>query len=82
MKFMNTLKVCRLSDKARLPTRGSELAAGLDIYSAESKTIPANSQILIKTDLQIELPAGCYGRLASRSDLASRHQIYVCAGNR
>lgn len=32
------------------------------------------------TDIQIELPSGCYGRVAPRSGLAAKHFIDVGAG--
>lgn len=32
------------------------------------------------TDLQIEVPEGCYGRIAPRSKLAYKHGIHVGAG--
>ncbi|GAA98289.1 uncharacterized protein L969DRAFT_93109 [Mixia osmundae IAM 14324] len=72
--------VQRLSDKARLPTRGSALAAGYDLYSAESKTIPARGKALINTELSIAVPEGTYGRVAPRSGLASKHMIDTGAG--
>ena len=37
-------------------------------------------QALIKTDLQIAMPPGCYGRIASRSSLTHHHGIEVGAG--
>lgn len=35
---------------------------------------------MIKTDLQIKLPAGCYGRVAPHSGLALQHHIDVGGG--
>lgn len=32
------------------------------------------------TDLAVEVPAGCYGRVAPRSGLAAKHHIDVGAG--
>lgn len=39
--------------------------------------IPARGKGLVKTDLQIELPSGCYGRVAPRSGLAVKNFIDV-----
>ncbi len=39
--------------------------------------VPARGKELIKTDLQIELPPGCYGRVAPRSGLAWKNFIDV-----
>ncbi|KAL4081978.1 dUTPase-like protein [Scleroderma yunnanense] len=66
------LLVKRLSDKAKLPTRGSALAAGYDLYSAENKTIPARGKALIDTQISIAVPDGTYGRVAPRSGLETK----------
>ncbi|XP_075210735.1 deoxyuridine triphosphatase isoform X2 [Lycorma delicatula] len=42
--------------------------------------IPAHGKVLIKTDLQIELPVGCYGRVAPRSGLSWKHHLDIAAG--
>ncbi|KAF8631122.1 hypothetical protein AX15_002469 [Amanita polypyramis BW_CC] len=74
------LLVKRLSKKARLPTRGSALAAGYDLYSAESKVIPARGKAMVDTQLSVAVPVGTYGRVASRSGLASKFMIGTGAG--
>lgn len=70
----------KLSDQATTPSRGSDLAAGYDLYSAENKIIPKQGKALVKTDIAIALPAGCYGRVAPRSSLSWKHHIDVGAG--
>jgi hypothetical protein len=47
------------------------------LCSAYDATVPARGKELIKTDLQIKLPTGCYGRIAPRSGLAVHHHIDV-----
>ena len=74
------LKCVRLSENARIPTRGTYRSVGHDLYSAYEYTICAGGQALVKTDLQIAMPPGCYGRIASRSSLAHFHGIDVGAG--
>ncbi|XP_011783960.1 PREDICTED: deoxyuridine 5'-triphosphate nucleotidohydrolase, mitochondrial isoform X2 [Colobus angolensis palliatus] len=74
------LRFARLSEHATAPTRGSPRAAGYDLYSAYDYTIPAMEKALVKTDIQIALPSGCYGRVAPRSGLAAKHFIDVGAG--
>lgn len=80
-----SLLVKRLSEKAKVPTRGSAFAAGYDLYrycgcptqfflltladSAEKKTIPAHGKALVDTQISIAVPAGTYGRVAPRSGL-------------
>jgi dUTP pyrophosphatase len=76
----STLKFVRLSEHVGAPFKGSERAAGFDLTSAYDYVVPARGMQLVKTDLQIELPAGCYGRVAPRSGLAVKHGIDVGAG--
>ncbi|KAF9055042.1 dUTP pyrophosphatase [Hymenopellis radicata] len=75
-----SLLIKRLSDKAKLPTKGSALAAGYDLYSAEKKVIPARGKAAIDTQISIAVPIGTYGRVAPRSGLASKFMIDTGAG--
>ncbi|XP_058521871.1 deoxyuridine 5'-triphosphate nucleotidohydrolase, mitochondrial isoform X1 [Ochotona princeps] len=77
---MLRLRFTRLSEHATAPTRGSARAAGYDLYSAYDYTIPPMEKAVVKTDIQIALPSGCYGRVAPRSGLAAKHFIDVGAG--
>ncbi|TNY19945.1 dUTPase-like protein [Rhodotorula diobovata] len=72
--------VQRLVDSAKLPARGSALAAGYDLAAAEAKVVPAQGKALISTGLAIAVPEGTYGRIAPRSGLASKHMIDTGAG--
>ena len=74
------LEVKLLSDTAKLPTKGSNKAAGWDLYSAEEKIIPPNEKALISIDISISTPPDTYARVAPRSGLASKHFIDVGAG--
>lgn len=74
------LLIKKLSDFATVPTKGSKLSAGYDLYAAYDYVIKARGKEMVKTDLQIALPTGCYGRVAPRSGLAWKHSIDVGAG--
>lgn len=52
------LLIKKLSDQAKLPTRGSTHAAGYDLYAARETTIPARGKALVDTDLSMAVPAG------------------------
>lgn len=52
------LLIKKLSDKARLPTRGSAFAAGYDLYAAKETVIPARGKALVDTDISMAVPAG------------------------
>ncbi|XP_041034351.1 deoxyuridine 5'-triphosphate nucleotidohydrolase, mitochondrial-like isoform X2 [Carcharodon carcharias] len=74
------LRFARLSENAHPPTRGSERAAGFDLYSAYDYVVSAQDKVIVKTDIQIAIPSGFYGRVAPRSGLAAKHFIDVGAG--
>ncbi|KAM5245235.1 deoxyuridine 5'-triphosphate nucleotidohydrolase, mitochondrial isoform 1-T1 [Hipposideros larvatus] len=74
------LRFVRLSEHATAPTKGSTRAAGYDLYSAYDYTLPPMEKIVVKTDIQMALPSGCYGRVAPRSGLAAKYFIDVGAG--
>uniref|UniRef100_A0AAV1U859 Deoxyuridine 5'-triphosphate nucleotidohydrolase n=1 Tax=Peronospora matthiolae TaxID=2874970 RepID=A0AAV1U859_9STRA len=74
------LRVKKLSPQAILPSRGSSLAAGLDLAAAYDAVIPAGSKGLVKTDLAIAVPDCCYARVAPRSGLALKNFIDTGAG--
>ena len=74
------LRVKLLSTAAQAPTRGSEHAAGYDLYGAVEVTVPAGGRALVPTNIAVSLPDGCYGRVAPRSGLALKHGIDVGAG--
>ena len=74
------LRFVKLTENARAPTRGSPRAAGLDLYSAYDTTVPTRGKALIPTDLQIQPPEGCYGRIAPCSGLALQHHIDIGGG--
>ncbi|XP_047468507.1 deoxyuridine 5'-triphosphate nucleotidohydrolase-like [Penaeus chinensis] len=79
-ELKNVLKFKKLTEHAFTPLKGSKCAAGFDLCSAYDLTIPANGKSLIKTDIQVELPEGCYGRIAPRSGLSWKHHLDVGAG--
>lgn len=70
----------RLHPEARLPTRGSAEAAGLDLYAVERVTIEPGGRAAVRTGLAVAIPRGFYGRVAPRSGLAVRHGLDVLAG--
>ena len=52
------LLIKKLSDKAKLPTRGSAFAAGYDIYAARDTVVPARGKVLVDTDISMAVPDG------------------------
>ena len=77
---MSVLRVRRLSENAVLPVRGSGLAAGYDLASAEDIVIPARGKAIAKTDLAMAIPLGHYGRIAPRSGFSWKKHTDIGAG--
>ena len=65
---------------AVMPTRGTDGAAGYDLYAIEDVTINCFNFTLVSTGVSMAIPAGHYGRVAPRSGLAVKHGVMVGAG--
>jgi deoxyuridine 5'-triphosphate nucleotidohydrolase len=74
------LKFSRLHPGAKLPTRGSRRAAGLDLYAIESLTLEPGARAAVRTGLAVAIPEEFYGRVAPRSGLAVNYGLDVLAG--
>lgn len=67
----------KLSDLAKTPTRGSEYAAGYDLYAATQVgiTIQPHSTVKVGTGLAFELPENTFAAIFARSGLATKHGL-------
>ena len=74
------LPFVKISTNAITPKRATEGSVGLDFYSPANFIIPPHDQLLIPTQIELQIPLGYYGRLASKSGLAILHQLHVGAG--
>jgi dUTP pyrophosphatase len=77
---IDVLRFKQLDPKAVLPTRGSALAAGLDLCSIEDVELGAKQRAMVQTGLAVAIPPGFYGRVAPRSGLAAKNGLDVLAG--
>ena len=68
----NTIKIERISDSAKLPTRAHSGDAGLDLYANEYCSIVPYGQALVATGIKIVIPHGCAGLIWDRSGLATK----------
>ena len=73
----NCIKYKKLKDAAIEPTRGSEYAAGYDLYACidENITILPHTTEKIGTGLAIELPIGSFGAIFARSGIATKQGL-------
>ena len=74
------IRVMKLSESATIPTRGSEVAAGWDLYASQECVVPARGKAIIATDIAIAVPVGYYGRVAPRSGMAWKKHTDIGAG--
>ena len=67
----------KLNDLAITPTRGSEYAAGYDLYAATSYTIEVepHSTVKVGTGLAVELPENTFAAIFPRSGIASKRGL-------
>lgn len=68
---MEQMKVKLVNEYAQLPTRGSEDAAGLDLYCPFHIKVPADSQKKIPLGVAVEIPEGHMGLLVPRSSMSN-----------
>lgn len=71
------IKVKKLNDLAKMPSRGSSDAAGYDLYAATDYIIDIapHSTIKIGTGLSFELPSGTFSAIFARSGIATKRGL-------
>jgi dUTP pyrophosphatase len=74
---MANIKVKKLNEFAKLPTRGSSDAAGYDLYAATNQIldIAPHSTIKVGTGLSFELPEGTFAAIYARSGIATKRGL-------
>lgn len=77
MNIINLINVKKLKENATLPTRGSEYAAGYDLYAAIDETLvigPHETQ-KVGTGLAFDLPNNTFAAIFARSGLATKEGL-------
>ena len=69
------LRVARLKEGARLPSRAHAGDAGLDLYACEDAHLGPGERWSVGTGIAIEVPEGHAGLVLPRSGLAREHGI-------
>ena len=69
------VKVAKIDERARMPTKGSINAAGWDLYALEDMTIPFRKSMKIRTGIKVAIPNGYEGQVRSRSSLGKKGLI-------
>lgn len=69
------LKVKLLRESAKLPTRGTEDSAGLDLYAVDGCYVRPHQNIAIHTGIAMQIPQGYVGLLFARSGLSTKQLL-------
>lgn len=71
------INIKRLTDTAIIPTRGSEYAAGYDLYAdvQEAVVIKPHETVKVGTGLAVEIPVGYFGAIVARSGIATKQGL-------
>jgi dUTP pyrophosphatase len=71
------IKVKLLRGEAKIPIKGTEDAAGYDLYSCEEHVFLPECRRLISTGIALEIPGGYEGQIRPRSGLAAKKGLTV-----
>ena len=76
-----SLRVKKLTDTAKVPTRGTDESVGFDVYLDEAEVIIEPGQIqLLPTGISAKPPPNSYIRIAPRSGLTVKRHLHSLAG--
>lgn len=76
---MNEIKVFKLSDTAKLPTKADGDMC-YDIYANEDSFAQMGEIAVIKTGIKMSPPEGYHYSVRDRSGMAAKHGLHVVAG--
>jgi dUTP pyrophosphatase len=65
------VKIKRLDERARLPTRATDGSAGWDLYALDTVSVGTNLSKPLRTGIAMEIPPGWEGQIRPRSGLAA-----------
>lgn len=71
------IELKRLTNSAKMPERGSAMAAGYDLFAdiAQEITIAPHTTAMIGTGLAVAIPEGYFGGIYARSGLSSKEGL-------
>ncbi len=71
------INIKKLNPNAIIPTRGSEYAAGYELYACSEIAIDIapHSTVKVGTGLAVEIPHGYFGAIFARSGLATKRGL-------
>lgn len=74
---MQIVRVKKLRPEAHLPTYGSSMAAGADLYACldEAVSIAPGETFWVPTGIALEVPPGCAGLVCARSSMGAKRGL-------
>ncbi len=69
------IQFARTHDDAKIPTRGSENAAGWDLYALGESSVDFRRSVKVRTGLHVAIPEGFEGQVRARSSLGAKGLI-------
>ena len=73
--LMDKIQVRKIKPNARILSKGSERAAGRELYANKDSIVPPRERRLIATGISLGLPGGSYGPIAPQSGLAVHNRL-------
>jgi dUTP pyrophosphatase len=81
LMYLPVLKFEKTHELAKLPTKNNTSDTGYDVYSIESKVVPAKGSAIIAVGLKFaDIPEGYWVKVESRSGLGVKHGIFAHPG--
>ena len=81
LMYLPVLKFEKTHELAKLPTKNNTSDTGYDVYSIESKVVPAKGSVNINVGLKFaDIPEGYWVKVESRSGLGIKHGIFAHPG--
>jgi len=74
------LKVKKLKEEAKLPTKGHEGDAGIDFYAVEDVVFPPHEQVRVHTGIAVEIPDGYAGLIWDKSSISFNKGLKIMGG--
>lgn len=71
------MKIKLLKETAMIPTRGTDMSAGYDIYSPYDVEIQPHSMAIIETGIVLSIGAGAYGMIVPRSSIGTKRHLML-----
>jgi dUTP pyrophosphatase len=74
------LKIKKLNEEAKLPTKGHPGDAGIDLYALEEVVFAPMEQRRVFTGVSMEIPEGCVGLLWDKSSISFNKGLKIVGG--